>query len=339
MPTLVMITLLTFFISLSAPGDPVLRLLNKGSYDVEESQIETSEAYLLKQKEVHLDLPVFYWTVSSDNPYIPSFRWNGLESQYHYWIQDLFSGMGVSYVDKQIVFEKIKEALSWTIILSILSLFLSYLIAIPIGVYLAVNATKWSSDFIQVLLYILYSIPSFWLITVLFTFFANPDYFVWFDPLGFNDLAYTEDFGEQWKIFTKHMWVPLTCMTYASLAFLVKHIRSSMLEVLDEEFIRSANAKGLQKHVVIWKHAFKNALFPLITIAAQIFPYLMGGALIVEILFSIPGIGKLSLDAIMSRDYPVVLGVTMLTAILTLIGYLLADVFYSIFDPRIRFNK
>lgn len=421
-PTLIAISLITFVISVNAPGDPVERMLTGGGMDMMERNATSTAAYIQKRKELKLDLPLFYLSIHSASyskrifeipfpehrrfverllweygneqavfqlydslvmhpnhlqsliasniidlessimelkeeglikalfllqvdpkphlKYIPILYWHGFENQYHHWITQFITGdFGVSYLDKRPVADKIWDALSWTLILSVCSILLSYLIAIPIGIISAVKRSGWLDQGFTILLFVLYSLPSFWIASLLLSYFANPDYWVLFDPLGFKALSSYSDIGEKANVFLQHVWVPLFCLSYGSLTFLSRQMRTAMLEVLDQDFIRTAKAKGLTERKVVLKHAFKNSLLPIITLFANVFPYLIGGSIVIEQIFSIPGMGKLGLEAIMARDYPVIYTVTMFAGVMTLIGYLIADILYSFVDPRIRLNQ
>ena len=136
-----------------------------------------------------------------------------------------------------------------------------------------------------------------------------------------------------------HFILPLFCLTYASFAFISRQMRGGMLNVLEMDYIRTARAKGLKKQVVIWKHAFRNSLIPIITLFANIFPAAISGSFIIEVIFSIPGMGQLTLQAIFQRDYPIVFTVLMFSSILTLVGILIADIMYAFVDPRISFSN
>ena len=136
-----------------------------------------------------------------------------------------------------------------------------------------------------------------------------------------------------------HLVLPVAAYTYGSFAYLARQMRGSMLEVIRQDYIRTARAKGLSNKMVVYKHALRNSLIPIITIIAYILPALIGGSVIVETIFTIPGVGQLAFQALTARDYPVIMAEFTLSAILTLVGLLLADILYSVVDPRIAFSK
>jgi peptide/nickel transport system permease protein len=184
--------------------------------------------------------------------------------------------------------------------------------------------------------------PAFWVATLLLLVFANPTVLHWFPSSGVKPATgYPADASllEKVKLSLPYLILPTIAYTYGSLAFLSRLTRSSMLEILHQDYVRTARAKGLPERVVIYKHAFRNALLPIITVFANILPATLGGSVILESIFSIPGMGLETFHAIQNQDYPVIVGVFTLTGILTLIGYLLADVLYAAADPRIAFSK
>ncbi|MCB0401761.1 MAG: ABC transporter permease [Flavobacteriales bacterium] len=274
------------------------------------------------------------------NRYIPKFVWYGFDNQYHKWIAGFVKGdFGISYQDKRPVSSKVFDALKWSMILSILSIIIAYLVAIPLGVRSAVDKGKWSEKLITTGLFLLYSLPNFWIATILIRYLGDGNGIGWFPTFGLGNLPPEAPFMDRFLETAYHFVLPLFCLTYASFAFISRQMRGGMLNVLEMDYIRTARAKGLKKQVVIWKHAFRNSLIPIITLFASIFPLAISGSFIIEVIFSIPGMGQLSLKAIFARDYPVVFTVLMFTAILTLVGNLVADVLYAYVDPRISFSS
>lgn len=187
------------------------------------------------------------------------------------------------------------------------------------------------------ILFILYSIPSFWVATLAIVFLCGGDYFDIFPPYGVGGEGDTA-----WAKFTDrayHLFLPLLCMTYGSFAYLSRQMRGGMINVLNQDYIRTARAKGLPENKVVWKHAIRNSLLPIITIFASVFPAMISGSIALEIIFSIPGMGKTAYEAVVARNYPIVYTVMMFSTILTLVGYLVSDILYAIVDPRISYSK
>ena len=351
-PTLFIITILSFAISRLAPGDPAELKAGIGSSqglstgqgrDLNEKMIS------LIRKQWNLDKPLFYFTLFSHDNFINSksifnrltFKWNGLNNQYHIWTANVLKlDFGKSFRDNQPVLDKIKERLPITLSLNLISTFLAYLIAIPLGIYSAVHQHSLLDRISTVCVFILYSLPNFWIGTMMIIFFGGGDFFDWFPYAGLysNNHESLTSF-QKFMDLLWHMILPVTVYTYGSFAYLSRQMRVGMLEVIRQDYIRTARAKGLAENIVIYKHALRNSLIPIITILAYILPAMIGGSVIIETIFTIPGMGSLAFEAITSRDYPIVMAVFTISAVLTLVGILLADLLYSIVDPRITFGN
>ena len=275
--------------------------------------------------------------------YWPSIRWNGLDNQYHLWWTSFILGdFGKSFVDGRPVMTKIWEAAYWTILLNLISITLAYLIAVPIGIRAAIGRGKWFDRVSSFLLFSLYSLPTFWIATLLVVFFTTPEYGRWtdiFPSIGLGSLPQSAPFWDRFWESASHLILPIICLTYRSLAFIARQMRGSLLEVIQQDYIRTARAKGLGEKIVILRHALRNALFPLITLFALVFPSMIGGAIIVEIIFNIPGMGLLTFNAIVTQDWPIVFTIVMLFAILTIIGNLAADFLFAAADPRVKLDR
>ena len=274
---------------------------------------------------------------SSIKKWIPSFQWYGFDNQYHHWFSHFLVGdFGISYDDNRPVANKMKDALRYTLMVNVAALLLAFLIALPIGVIAAAKRDsrfdKWSS----LILFLLYALPSFWLATLLLVFFTTPEYGMKiFAGIGVGNLPTDAPFWKRFIETADHLFLPVLCTSYTALAFISRQMRGSVLNVIKKDYIRTAQAKGLPPNKVIWKHAFRNALFPIITMIAGIFPSMLAGSVIIEVIFNIPGMGRLAFNAIMLKDWPVVFTVLMFGAILTMIGILIADLLYAKADPRV----
>lgn len=236
----------------------------------------------------------------------------------------------------QPVAEVIKGGMFWTVVLSFLSILLTYSIAIPLGVYSAKRKGSTSDNIISTVLFMLYSLPNFWIATLMIVYLG--EVLGWFPVFGLGDVADDATLLETFQTRAYHLILPLFCWTYPSLAFLSRQMRGGMLTTLSQDFIRTARAKGLNEKTVIWKHGFRNSLLPIITLFANVFPRMVSGSIVIEVIFGIPGMGKIMLDAISSSDFPTVFTIVMLTALLTMIGYLIADILYAFVDPRIKYK-
>jgi len=317
-PTMLGITIITFFIIQLAPGNPVERKLQ-----LEEgikSQAITKEIVEETKRLYGLDKPIYvrYWI----------------------WLKQIATlDFGRSYKDHRPVIDKIAERIPITLTLNIISIVLIYLIAIPIGVYSAVRHGSAGERASTFLLFILYSIPSFWMAMILIFFLGGGEYWNVFPVYGIlSPGAEGYPFYEKAVNFLWHIVLPVFCLTYGSLAYLSRFQKGSLLEVLREDYVRTASAKGLPKWRVIIKHALRNALIPIITILAGILPAMIGGSVIIETIFSIPGIGQLGFESVLARDYPMIMAIATISAFLTLIGILIADLVYVLVDPRISFE-
>lgn len=264
------------------------------------------------------------------------------------WFAQIFTlDFGDSYNKKVPVMDLIMQRLPITIVISFLSIFLSYIIAIPIGILSAVRQHTKSDTVITIALFILYSLPTFWVAQILLlSLTGGPSPIPGFDwpelfpTRGLNSEGLNWTTGNPKAILDLlwHLVLPLLCLTYGSLAFLSRQMRSAILEVIKEDYIRTARAKGLSERIVILRHALWNSLIPIITISAGMLPELIAGSIFIETIFGIPGMGLLSFDAILYRDYPVINAILFFSAALTLIGILFADLLYAVVDPRISYE-
>lgn len=272
--------------------------------------------------------------------YVPSFHWHGFDNQFHNWFLNFIKGdFGYSLATKQTSTDRITPALKWTLLINLLAILLAYGISIPLGVW---SATRTGSRFDKSTTlgsFMLYSLPSFWIGTMLLIFFTTQVYGMeWFQGVWAGTMDF-EKFGEDFWGMVGHLVLPVLCIVYPAVAFLTRQMRSAMINVLGQDYIRTARAKGLPEHKVIWKHAFRNALFPLITMFASIFPASIVGSVAIERIFNIPGMGKLILDSCLEHDWPIVFSILMLGAVLTLVGILVADILYALVDPRVSYKK
>jgi len=300
---------------------------------------EATEDTLLKTVKPQLSILTqnFNKVTSEATPYrllIPHIKWYGSNNQYHFWMSKFLRGdFGTSVRDQKPVVDKIMARLPWTLYINIPAILIAYLLAIPLGVYSAVYRGSRFDKVTSVVLLLFYSLPVFWIGTMLVNFLTTPEYGLKIFPsIG---LAGPE---LDWENLSR-LILPVFCVTYGALAFMTRQMRSSMLETLQQDYIRTARAKGLSERTVIWKHAFRNSLFPLITIFGAVLPAVFAGSIVVEYIFNITGMGWLLLDSINARDWPVVYAVLMITAILTMLGMLLADLLYVAADPRVRLDK
>jgi len=248
--------------------------------------------------------------------------------------------LGTSLRYNRPVVEVIGDHWGYSIYLSLASLLLSYFISVPIGVLAAVKQNQFADRGVGIFLFVLYSLPSFFAATLMQTYLTSAsDFAPWFPVSGFmgvdpDDSTTLEIFGD----IIWHMVLPVICLTYGSLAVLSRYARTGLLDVIRSDYIRTARAKGLSEFVVIMKHAVRNGMIPILTLLGTTLPVLIGGSIIIEFIFNIEGMGKLMLTAINYRDFNIIMGVLLISSILTLLGILLSDISYALVDPRISFD-
>ena len=309
LPVLLLITVISFGLMHLAPGSPADA---GGGFNPKvslEARQRIAQLYGLDQP-----VPVQYA------------RWLGRVARLDF---------GRSFLDERPVTEKIVERLPITLTINLCSLLLILGIAIPLGVRAAVRPGGLFDRLTTVVVFIGYSMPSFWLALLAMAWFGVR--LRWLPVSGLHSLDY-EAFGpvRQTLDTAWHLLLPVGIAAFVSLAGLSRYMRSSMLEVLGQDYIRAARAKGLPERRVLLGHGLRNALLPLITILGLSLPDLIGGSVIAETIFSIPGMGRLFYEAVMARDYPVVMALVTIGAVLTMLGNFLADLAYAAADPRIR---
>ncbi len=308
--TLFGITLLSFFIIHLAPGKPtdILTELNPKI---------TPEARERLEKYYGLDKPIII--------------------QYLLWAKRIIKlDFGESFsTDHRPVWEKIRERIPVTVSINLVSMLLVFLLAIPIGVASATRQNSFFDKATTVGVFLGFSMPAFWLALLMIMLFGV--YLHWLPISGIKSLNYSAlSFPGKVIDISKHLFMIVFVTTIGGLAALSRYMRSSMLEVIRQDYITTARAKGLPERMVIYRHALRNALLPIITILGLSVPGLLGGSVILEKIFGIPGMGQLFFMSVMTRDYPVIMGLLTIGAILTLAGNMLADLCYAIADPRLR---
>ena len=316
-PTLFGITLLTFLLIRYSPGNAALMRGGGGEGGGKAMTAEVREQMI---KLYGLDKP----------PLVAYVDWIG---------RSVCLDLGDSIVDHRPVSAKIAERLPLTVSLAGSALVLSYILAIPLGIAAALKRGQIVDRSISFVVFVLYSIPTFAAALILIMLVAGGDYLNLVPMYGASSINAPEMDDLQWlgdRIY--HMILPVICLTYASLASISRYSRVSMLETLGQDFVRTARAKGLPERLVIFRHALRNALIPIITIFALELPGLIGGAVIIEEIFTLPGMGQLMFQSLETKDEPVIMGITVFAAVITLISYLIADILYVVVDPRISYE-
>lgn len=305
------ITIVTFTLIHSVPGDPITFYIGKsGTHGVPPAILQAI------RHEYHLDEPLI--------------------AQYGWWLRGIFTlDFGPSVIDHRPAMDRILEKLPNTFALNFIAFALAALAGIPIGLWSASRSGHLFERGSSVVFFLLYSLPSFWVALLLMQFFAVRH--AWLPLFGMTSDDYllmstTARIADR----IKHMILPSLALTYAQLAFYARFTKSALTEVIHQDFITTARAKGVSGPAVLWRHAFRNALLPLVTLLGLTIPYLLSGSVIIETMFQWDGVGHLYLQSLMSRDYPTVLALTVVTAVVTLFASVLSDVLYAIADPRVR---
>jgi peptide/nickel transport system permease protein len=260
--------------------------------------------------------------------------------QYVNWVKRLARlDFGRSFApDNRPVVDKIKERIPITLSLNVIALVLEFGLAIPIGILAAIRRNTLLDKGITIFVFLGFAVPTFWLALLLMYLFGVK--LGWLPISGLHSLGSERLGPARWLAdLGRHLILPVSVAAFGSLAGVSRYMRSTMLEVIGQDYITTARAKGLPERTVICRHALRNALLPVITLLGFSLPGLIGGSVIFETIFAIPGMGQLFYMGVMARDYPLVMGILVIGAGLTLVGNLLADVAYAVADPRIRHGR
>jgi peptide/nickel transport system permease protein len=309
-PMLLGISMICFAVMALAPGSPVDLMTDMNPKASPEDRIKLEKYYGL-DKPIHV--------------------------QYGLWLKRVIQGdLGTSFSrDRRPVLDKILEALPITLMINVISLTLILMLAIPIGVYSAARENTFGDRLTTLFVFIGFATPDFWVALLAMALFGA--HLHWLPISGLQSLDHDSlSFPARMWDWARHLVLPIGISVLTGLAGMSRYMRSSMLEVLRQDYIQTARAKGLSEGTVVVRHAMRNALLPVVTLLGLSVPGLIGGSVIGEQIFSIPGMGRLFYTGVMSRDYPVVMGILLIGGVLTLFGNLLADVAYHAVDPRLR---
>ncbi len=309
-PLLIGITLISFLVIHLAPGEPTDMQTDLNPKSSVEMRDRLRERY-------NLDKPLYV--------------------QYGLWLKQVATlDFGESFAqDHRPVLEKVAERMPITILINVLSIAVILAAAVPIGILSAVRRNSLFDRSTTVFVFLGFAMPSFWLALLLMDYLGVR--LGLFPVVGLKSIGYDYmSSGMQVLDMAHHLILPVFVSAFGGLAGFSRYMRSNMLEVIRQDYILTARAKGLSERAVIYKHALRNALLPVITILGLSVPGLIGGSVIFETIFAIPGMGKLFYDGVLMRDYPLIMGILVIGAVLTLIGNLLADISYALADPRIR---
>lgn len=308
------ITIATFALIHAVPGDPISFYVGRaGMHGVPAEVLDAIRA------EHHLDEP--------------------LPMQYLHWLRAAATlDFGRSIVDRRPVRDRILEKLPNTVALNGVAFVLAALIGVPLGLWSATRSGRPVERVSAVGFFLLYSLPSFWVALLLMQYFAVRWNLLPLFGMVSNDYADLSAAGRAGDRL-RHLVLPAITLTYAQLAIFARFTKASLTEVIRQDFITAARARGAGSFSLVWSHALRNALLPLITLLGLTIPYLLSGSVIVEKIFQWDGIGLLYLESIFSRDYATVMALTVVTAVVTLLASLLADILYALADPRVRLGE
>lgn len=307
------ITLATFALVHSAPGDPISYFLGKSGMHVSKAALEAIRV------EHHLDRPLL--------------------EQYGYWIRDVVTfDFGRSMIDREPVTAQLARRLPNTLLLNGLAFLLAVVVGVPAGIWSAMRSGTRREQVVGVALFLLYSLPTFWIALLLMRWFAVR--LEWLPLFGMHSDGWRDMTGSaRMADLLGHLVLPVITLAYAQIAIFARFSKAAFAEVITADFITAARARGASGTAIIWKHALRNALVPLVTLLGISIPYLFSGSVIVEQIFQWDGVGLLYLQAILRRDYPVVMALTVVTAVVTLLANLGADLLYGVVDPRVRVEE
>ncbi|HET7342957.1 MAG TPA: ABC transporter permease [Methylomirabilota bacterium] len=314
LPLLIGITFLSFAVIHLAPGDPAAVIAGSGEQPI------TPEIYKQLVEIYGLDQPLYV--------------------QYLSWLGRLARlDLGHSFAPHgRPVLSMIAERLPITLLLNIVEMLIIVALAVPIGVLSATRQYSTFDKITTIFVFLGFATPDFWLALLLMILFGVQ--LGWLPISGLRSMNWEYlSFWRQQLDFLGHLALPILVATFGGLAGFSRYMRQSMLEVIRQDYIQSARAKGLAERVVVGKHALRNAMLPIVTILGLSLPGLIGGSVIVESIFAIPGMGQLMVQAAFERDYPVLMGNLVIVSTLTLLANLAADVAYSLVDPRIRVGR
>lgn len=333
-PTILIVIGINFVLYRLSPGDPV-----EATYTMPERRSNAADSiayeqqYQIYYRELGLDKPLFFCSLTAKR----GLEWHGMDNQYWHKVKAVAVGdFGIASQTKQPVTKVLFEAIRWTLILN----FLAYSLILGLGVYLGLKSAShyqqlWDKRLMR-FTFLLDAIPLFWFATIVLIFFTNKQYGMKIFPNPrFDDVPMSASFFIKLMYALPHMIAPVLCIVLSGISLIIRQMRASALNVKKQQFIITAAAKGLNEKNISRKHIFPNAIFPIITYLGTILPMLIAGSLVIENIFSIPGMGKLSIEAINNKDFPVLFGIVLLTAMLTVIGNILSDILYRRLDPRV----
>lgn len=275
--------------------------------------------------------------------FLPTFHWYGPDNQYHHWISNMIRGdFGLSVTDGQPASKKIGEAFLWTLSYVTIAYLVSLLLAIGLGLYTAYYQNKWQDKLISTSSFALYAVPLFWLGTMAIIFFTTDTYgprLHIFPDIGVGEAYAGMSWIDKLGKGLPHLMLPALLLSIHGAASAIRLVRNTAVVELKSDYILTARAKGLSERRMVWKHLMPNTLLPITTALISGFPGALAGSVVIEVIFNIPGMGRLLFDSIRQLDWPVVFSMVMLLGLLTFIVYLLGDILYARINPKIKYQS
>jgi peptide/nickel transport system permease protein len=272
--------------------------------------------------------------------YYPILKWNGIENQYHNWISSVFkSKLGVSIIDGRDVTEKIWAALRWTLLLVLISLIISLAISVFLSAWLLIQKREWLVSFFETILNGMYAMPIFWLATLLIVFFTTREYGAWTDWFAGPLPVVNESSDSFWDHFLSrlsYLILPILCLVIKEIPVFTRIIFVGMEEQMKKPYAQAMRAKGLPPNKVVFNHLLPNALFPVITLVSNYLPGALAGSLIIEVIFNIPGMGRLLFNSLFSGEYEICFGILLLVTVFTVVIFSFADLLYKWVSPQLK---
>jgi len=302
---------------------------------------EMQEPFIAEIRKIEAILDRLSNQTPSFFAWLPSPVWNGLDNQFHSWFSKIIHGdIGTSSRDGRPVLDKLKEAIPWTLWVNGLAILLAYMFAMPVGILMAIlPKSKWLG-WINNILLALYALPAFWVGSLLLFQATLPEYgFSFFSISGWSNLQKEGGFLGQPIPFLLQLSLPVFCMAYGLAAYLTSYMQSTFSKVLNEPYMLFAKTKGISKARLYFIHALPNALLPQIVFIAGIIPALITGSVVIEVIFNVPGMGRLFIDSMLSQDWTTVYSFVLLVSVLTAAGLILSDILLVVTDPRIRLTR
>jgi peptide/nickel transport system permease protein len=302
---------------------------------------EMREPYIEELRKIEGLLIRLSYQSPSFFSWLPFPRWNGFDNQFHLWFSKIIHGdIGISSRDGRPVLDKLKEAIPWTLWVNGLAILLAYMFAMPVGILMAVlpksRWLRWINNFLLAL----YALPAFWVGSMLLFQATLPEYgFSFFSISGWSGLQREGGFLSQPIPFLLQLSLPVFCMSYGLAAYLTSYMQSTFSKVLKEPYMLFAKTKGISRTRLYFKHALPNALLPQIVFVAGIIPALITGSVVIEVIFNIPGMGRLFIDSMLSQDFTTVYSFVLLVSVLTAVGLIVSDILLVVTDPRIRLTR